>query len=115
MIVSKIVFTKFWNSSFLATKSVSEFTSIITALLPSIKIAAVPSAAILSAFLAAFEIPFSRSQSIEASISALLASRAFLQSSIPAPVFSLNSFTRLALIIFLSPFLFKKGDYNITF
>ena len=49
IIAFKIAFTKSLNSWFLATKSVSELTSTITALLPSIKISAKPSAAILSA------------------------------------------------------------------
>ena len=96
---SKMASTNSWNSGFFATKSVSEFTSTIAAVFPSILIAASPSAAIRSAFFAAFEIPFSLNQSIEASISPLFASNAFLQSSIPAPVFSLSSFTKLALII----------------
>jgi len=50
------------NSSFLATKSVSELISTITALLPDSLAKARPSAAIRPAFLAAFDIPFSRSQ-----------------------------------------------------
>ena len=79
--------------SFLATKSVSELTSNTTALLPSIKILAKPSAAILPSFLAALAIPFSRSQSIAFFISPSHSVRAFLQSIIPAPVNSRNSFT----------------------
>jgi hypothetical protein len=43
-------FTRFWNASFFATKSVSEFTSKITALLPSATTYVKPSAAIRSPF-----------------------------------------------------------------
>ena len=43
-------------------------------------------------------------QSIAASILPSVASNAFLQSNIPAPVVSLSSFTILALIIFISPY-----------
>ena len=87
------------NSGFLATKSVSEFTSTITALFPSTLALANPSAAILVCFLAALEIPFSLSQVIASSILPFVSVRAFLQSSIPAPVASLNSFTIFAVII----------------
>ena len=52
--------TKFWKSSFLATKSVSEFTSTIPATLSSLTTTfTAPSAAILPAFLLAAARPFS--------------------------------------------------------
>lgn len=57
---SLIVATKFWNLSFLATKSVSALISTTAAVLPSTKIEVNPSAAIRSDFLAAFDKPFSR-------------------------------------------------------
>ena len=112
IIAFAITSTNDLNSSFLATKSVSEFTSTITALFPFVKIAAVP-----SDFLAAFEIPFSLNQSIASSIFPLVASKAFLQSSIPAPDLSLNSFTKLALIMFSSLIysIYFKASNNSAF
>ena len=80
------------KSAFFATKSVSEFTSTIAALVPSTTVLTIPSAAILPAF-AAFAIPFSLKYSTALSISPSVFARAFLQSIIPAPVISLNSFT----------------------
>ena len=82
------------NSSFLATKSVSELNSNIAPFFLSDVTApnTNPSAATLPDFLAAFAIPFSLNQSIDFSISPAFSSNAFLQSSIPAPVLSLNSF-----------------------
>ena len=74
------------NTSLLAAKSVSVFTSIITALFPSTLIEHTPSAAIRLAFLAAFAIPFSLNQSHALSTSQSQASKAFLQSYIPAPL-----------------------------
>ena len=100
---SHTLFTNATNSAFFATKSVSELTSTIAATFPLIAKADNPSAAILSAFLADFAIPFSLNQSNDASMSPSHASNAFLQSIIPAPVFSRNSFTNFALIaIFFS-------------
>ena len=81
------------KSAFFATKSVSELTSTIAAFLPSTSVLTIPSAAILPAFLAALAIPFSLKNSTALSISPSVAARAFLQSIIPAPVISLNSFT----------------------
>ena len=98
---SAIFLTNPWNSAFLATKSVSELTSTIAAVSPSNTKAVKPSAAIRSAFLAAFAIPFSLNQSNDFSMSPSQASKAFLQSIIPAPVFSRNSFTKLAVIAIL--------------
>ena len=91
------------NCSFLATKSVSELISTTIALLPSITTFDKPSAAILSAFLAALEIPFCLNQSIAFAISPSVSVKAFLQSIIPAPVFSLNSLTNAAVIITMLP------------
>ena len=59
-IASEISLTNAWNLSFLATKSVSAFTSKITARFPSTNTLVIPSAAIRSAFLAAFAKPASR-------------------------------------------------------
>ena len=96
---SKAKFAKFKKSSFLATKSVSQFTSIIAADLPPSKILVntVPSLAVLSARFAATAAPFLRKISIATSKTPLDSSSAFLQSIIPAPVLSLNSFTCCAL------------------
>ena len=81
------------NSGFFATKSVSEFISTIDALFEDLTIVINPSAALLSDFFAAFAIPFFLKYSIAKSISSLFSERAFLQSTIPAPVRSRNSFT----------------------
>ena len=94
------------NCSFFATKSVSEFTSKITPVLPSTPTRVKPSAAIRSFFFAAFAIPFSRSQSIDFAMSPSHSVRAFLQSIIPAPVFSRNSFTNAAVIMIFPPFIY---------
>jgi hypothetical protein len=55
--------------------------------------------------LAALESPFLRSQSIAASMLPSVSSRAFLQSIMPAPVFSRRSFTiaavTFAILVFL--------------
>ena len=101
--------TKSWNLSFLATKSVSLLTSTIDAFFPSalMKVLTIPSAAIRPAFFSALARPFSRSHSTALSISPSVFVRAFLQSIIPAPVFSLSSFTidaEIAIFKFL-PFL----------
>ena len=89
--------TKF---SFLATKSVCEFTSVRAALVlfsSSTKVIK-PSAATLLAFLAALAKPFSLKNSIAFSISPQTSCNAFLHSIIPAPVASLKSFTNFAVI-----------------
>ncbi len=90
--------TKSWNSSFLATKSVSELTSTAAPRVPSTATPTRPSAAVRPAFLAAAARPLARSQSIEASISPLFSASAFLQSIMPAPVRSRSSFTEAAVI-----------------
>src|SRR6185369_6169814 len=96
--------TKSWKISFLATKSVSEFTSTTAPRLPSTTTPTSPSAAVRPAFFAAAERPLARSQSIAASISPSVSERAFLQSIMPAPVRSRSSFTLAAVIsaIFVS-------------
>ena len=99
-----MVSTSDLNSSFLATKSVSEFTSTITAFSSFAITFAKPSAAIRDAFLAALLMPFSLSQVIASSMLPFVSSKAFLQSNIPAPVVSLNSFTILAVIIVILPY-----------
>ena len=92
-IAFSITSNKCKNCSFLATKSVSELTSNTTPVLPSVATRVKPSAAIRPAFLADLAIPFSRSQSIALATSPSVSVKAFLQSIIPAPVFSRNSFT----------------------
>ena len=96
--------TYVWNFSFLATKSVSALTSTITAFFSSAAtaVATMPSAAIRPAFLAAPASPFSLRNSTAFSISPSVAARAFLQSIIPAPVISLNSFTIAAVTAAIS-------------
>jgi len=58
----------------------------------------VPSAAVRPAFFAAFAWPDLRIASIAASMSPSLATNAFLHSIMPAPVRSLSSFTKAAVI-----------------
>ena len=95
-----VVFTKFIKFSFLATKSVSEFISLMVAVFSSALTATFtkPSLANLSAFLAALPSPFSRKISTALLISPSASLRAFLQSIIPAPVLSRSSFTICAVI-----------------
>src|SRR5215467_2597451 len=64
----------------------------------------VPSAAIRVAFFWAEANPFFRRMTIACSMSALDSTSAFLQSIIPAPVFSRSSFTCFALISMTVPF-----------
>jgi hypothetical protein len=59
--------TNVWNFSFLATKSVSEFTSTIAAFPSSTNVATTPSAAILPDFFTAVASPFFLNTSIAAS------------------------------------------------
>ena len=92
-IASCKVFIKPKNCSFLLTKSVSELTSNNTAVFPLTATRVKPSAAIRPSFLADFAIPFSRNQSTAFAMSPSHSVKAFLQSIIPAPVFSRNSFT----------------------
>jgi hypothetical protein len=60
---SAIIFTKPWNRSLRATKSVSEFTSTTAPFVPLTLMPISPSAATRPAFFAAFDKPFLRSQS----------------------------------------------------
>jgi len=96
-LVSKIAFwitsNKCKNCSFFATKSVSELTSNKIPVFPFVATRVKPSAAIRPSFLAALLIPFSRSQSTAFAMSPSHSVKAFLQSIIPAPVFSRNSLT----------------------
>src|SRR5688500_6931607 len=87
--------TKF---SSLATKSVSELISTITALPPFWATAMRPSAAMRLAFLSALARPDLRSHSAAASMSPLFSVSAFLHSIMPAPVRSRSSLTREAVI-----------------
>ena len=85
--------TKFWKISFLDTKSVSEFISIAAPCVPFTQTAVKPSAATLPAFFAAAARPLVLSQSTADSKSPFVSNSAFLQSIMPAPVFSLKSLT----------------------
>ncbi len=100
--VDKAIFaacsTKPWNSSLRATKSVSALTSTMAATLSALATPISPSAATRPDFLAAAERPFLRNQSMAASTSPLFSLRAFLQSIMPAPVFSRRSRTIAAVI-----------------
>mmetsp|Transcript_44208 Transcript_44208/g.99648 ORF Transcript_44208/g.99648 Transcript_44208/m.99648 type:complete len:495 (-) Transcript_44208:766-2250(-) len=85
----------------LATKSVSLFTSTMTAIL-ELKCtyeAMLPSAAMLPAFLSALAMPFFLSQSMALSMSPSFSFRAFWQSRMPARERSRSSFTSLAEIL----------------
>ena len=86
--------------SFLATKSVSQFTSTKTPDLASTSIwaATTPSLASRSAFFAALIAPRSLRNLIAASTSPLVSLSAFLHSIIPALVLSLSSLTKAAVI-----------------
>ena len=94
--------TMSWNCSLRATKSVSELTSTMAATLPAAVTPTRPSAATRPAFLAAFDRPFLRSQSMAFSMSPSVSVSAALQSIMPAPVLSRSSFTMLALIVVMS-------------
>ena len=94
------------NCSPRATKSVSQSSAAMATCLPSALAATVtrPSLVARPDFLAALAMPFWRSQSTAFSRSPSTSTRAFLQSIMPAPVFSRSSFTKLAEIaIFSSP------------
>src|SRR5271166_3354027 len=91
--------TSAWKSSLRATKSVSELTSTTTPTLSSTAMPTSPSAATRPLFLAALARPFLRSQSTAASMSPSVSLSAFLQSIIPAPVFSRRSLTSPAVIV----------------
>ena len=125
--------TQFWNFSFLATKSVSAFTSTTTAFFSSAVtlVITIPSAAIRLAFFCAVARPFSRRNSTALSISPAspfslrnstalsmspsVAARAFLQSIIPAPVISRNSFTIAAVTAILNPSVYiNSGTRSYT-
>ena len=97
--------TKPWNTSFLATKSVWELTSMITPTPLSAATAKdTPSAATLPAFLVWAARPFSRSHSMALSKSPSASTRAFLQSIMPTPVISRSfctSFAAIAIINYL--------------
>src|SRR5437763_8133952 len=88
-------FTSAWNFSFLAVKSVSQLTSTSTPIFPPrwMYDPTAPSVALRPAFLPAVARPFWRSQSVAFSMSPPVSSSAFLQSIIPAPVFSRSSLT----------------------
>src|SRR5882724_5703134 len=94
-----IILTSPWNCSLRATKSVSELTSTTTPLLPAVSAPIRPSAATRPAFLAAFERPFLRSQSIAACMSPSFSASACLQSIMPTPVVSRRSLTIAAVIV----------------
>ncbi|SLJ82472.1 Uncharacterised protein [Mycobacteroides abscessus subsp. abscessus] len=87
-----IWFASAWNSSFLATKSVSELISIITPSLAATR----PSAVVRSARLPTSLAPLMRSSSTALSKSPSVSASAFLQSIIPEPVSSRSRFTSAA-------------------
>ena len=101
--------TNSWNSTFLATKSVSELTSTIEPKLSSIQIPIKPSEATRPDFLDAVASPFFLNQSTAASISPLVSDKAFLQSIIPALDLILNSLTICAVIDIFYSFGIKRG------
>src|SRR5215470_2638321 len=94
-----IIFTRPWNRSLRATKSVSELTSTTTPFWPSSARPMRPSAATRPAFLTALARPFLRSESTAASMSPSVSCSAALQSIMPAPVRSRSSFTICAVIV----------------
>src|SRR5215510_1521594 len=102
---SAIVFTRFWNCSLRATKSISELTSTTTPLVGPTATAIRPSAATRPAFFAALARPFLRSRSTAASMLPPVSVSALLQSSMPAPVRSRSSFTIAEVISAVENFL----------
>ena len=110
-------FTKLWNVSFLATKSVSELTSTTAAVVSSFTTTVQrPSAAILLAFFSALACPFFLKNSTASSMFPLVSFNAFLQSIIPAPVISRSSFTIAAVIAIFqsSKFIFYDIKGTLT-
>ena len=111
------------KASPLATKSVSQLTSKTTVLphFGQTTANAKPSAAIRSAFLAAFAKPFSRSQSAALSKSQSLASKAPLQSIKPAPVRSRNTLIKsikesaILFVLFFFLFFFRSFEFCLFF
>jgi len=99
--VAAIRLTNSWKSSVLATKSVSQFTSTSAADPGATWAATTPSEAIRDAFFAAAARPFFRRTSTASSRLPPDSVRAFLQSIIPAPVFSRSSRTNSAGICIL--------------
>src|SRR5918995_786738 len=94
--------TNFWKMSLRPTKSVSALTSMTAPRVPLTTTPTRPSAATRPAFLAAADRPLVRSQSIAFSRSPATSPSAFLQSIMPAPVFSRSSLTREAVISAMS-------------
>src|ERR1700689_3809488 len=108
-----IIFTRPWNKSLRATKSVSEFTSTRMPLVAATATPIRPSAASRPAFFAALDRPFLRSQSTAASRLPALSLSAALQSIMPAPVWSRSSLTMDALIFVIccAPLHFLGGHF----
>ena len=102
---------KLIKSLFLATKSVSEFTSTATPFPSLVATATSPSAATRLDFFAALANPLVLSQSIAASKSPSVSVRAFLASIMPAPVVSRSSFTIEAVIAMIHPILSYFFNY----
>src|SRR6516225_4850344 len=97
-----------WNCSFLATKSVSQFSSTRTpACVPSSSAVTSPLPAVRVARLVTSLAPLRRRISTAASRSPLASVRAFLQSIIPAPVCSRSRFTSAAEIFAMLWFLVR--------
>ena len=97
---ASIAFANVENSSFLATKSVSQVREIKVPVFPSslTLVTTTPSLVSRSALEAETFCPFFLRISIAFSKSPSASVRAFLQSIIPAPVFCLNLFTSCAVI-----------------
>src|SRR3974377_442436 len=111
---SEIIFTRPWKRSLRATKSVSELTSTMMPFVLLTLTPIKPSAATRPAFLAAFDRPFLRSQSIAASMSPLFSTSAALQSIMPAPLVSRSSLTIAAVISAITLFLkFSAGAQQL--
>ena len=98
MISSVSLSPKAMNFSFLDTKSVSQLSSRMTALFPLIFVKILPSLVALALRFAAAARPFSLRIFTACSILPSASMRAFLQSPIPAPVFSLRFLTSIGLI-----------------
>ena len=108
-------FTRPWNLSPLAQKSVSQLSSRMMPEQPQGATAAriTPSLASRSALAAALAIPFSRRYFTAASMSPLHSLRAFLQSIMPASVLSRRALTRAAVISAIVFLFFLNGWFRL--
>src|ERR1700678_3392451 len=97
-------FSKSWKSSVSATKSLSQFSSMSTPILPPawMYVPTAPSLVERAAFFCAEAMPRLRSTTNASSMGPLVSCKAFRQSPIGAPDFSRSSFTNLASIFSLT-------------